>query len=85
MAPEMNGWAAAIILMWLSVDKETLADASARGGAIKHGQVFVFQPGRAFQRHRSAAINIGCLNFVLFQKPMAGQHYRRRNRSIAHR
>ena len=49
------------------------ADSAARGGAIEHGQMLVFQARRAFQRHRPAAIEIGGGHIVL-RKAHGSQH-----------
>jgi hypothetical protein len=73
IAPEMNGWAAAIMRMWLSTDKVALADLAARVGAVEHRVVLVLQVRRAFQRHRPADMDVGGLD-VLLGKAQAGEH-----------
>ena len=49
IAPEMNGWAAAIMRMWLSTERKRLPLAAARVGAVEHRQMLVLQVRRALQ------------------------------------
>ena len=62
MAPEMNGWAAAIMRMWLSTEQEAPADLAALVGAVEDRVVLGLQVRGAFDRHGAADVVVGGLD-----------------------
>lgn len=64
----MNGWAAAIMRIWLST--ECLADLAAGVGAIEDRQVLGLQEQRAFQRHRAWAVDVRGFDVLLREADM---------------
>ena len=59
IAPEMNGWAAAIMRMWLSTDRKRLPFLPAAVGAVEDLQVLGLQVRRPFEGHRAAHMVVG--------------------------
>ena len=58
----------------MAFDREvTLADLAARVGAIEDGEVLVLQEGRAFQRHRTANMDVRSLDVLLGEAEMVEQ------------
>ncbi len=47
--------------------KEPLADAPAGAGAVEDAQMYVLDVGRAFERHGAAHVDVGGLDFLLFE------------------
>ena len=77
MAPEMKGWLAAIMWMWLADRQRALALAPAGAGAVEHGQVLLGQVRRAFERHRPAGVLVGRLDVLLREAEVHEQVERR--------
>ena len=59
IAPEMNDWAAAIMVMWLSTIKKPLALLAARVGTVKNVVVLVLEMRCTFQGHGAANVVVG--------------------------
>ena len=65
MAPEMKGWLAAIMRMWLSTDSERLPLRPQGLAQSNTGRCSLGDVRRAFQRHGPAHVLVGGLDVLL--------------------
>ena len=80
IAPEMNGWAAAIMRMWLAVERKRLPRLPQRLAQSKTGRCSALQVRRALDGHRAAAEDVGGLVSAARVKPSARQQVEARGR-----
>ena len=65
MAPEMKGWLAAIMRMWLSTDRERLPLRPQGLAQSNTAQMLLGHVRRAFQRHGPAHVLVGGVDVLL--------------------
>ncbi len=64
IAPETNGWAAAIMRMCDSADRKRLPSLAAAVGAVEDRQMFRLEVRRPLDGHRAADVGVGLVDLL---------------------